>query len=169
MPRYYAGIGSRETPAAILARMTALAAVMRAKGYTLRSGGAAGADSAFARGAGREAVVYVPWRGFPIEDTGARVVVCGDDERLREITVKHHPNWRACGHGARALHTRNVAQILGSEPDDPLSELVICWTPGGRQGGGTGQALRIAATYGIDIYDLAQPGCTERLTERLAQ
>ena len=50
MTKYYAGIGSRETPEDVCGRMTKLASILERKGYTLRSGGAVGADTAFAGG-----------------------------------------------------------------------------------------------------------------------
>jgi hypothetical protein len=34
--------------------------------------------------------------------------------------------------------------------------MVICYTPGGRSGGGTGQAIRVAELYGIPVFDLAR-------------
>ena len=43
----YAGIGSRATPQAELEAMTEAAKMLSEKGYTLRSGGAKGADTAF--------------------------------------------------------------------------------------------------------------------------
>ena len=43
----YAGIGSRETPKEILKEMTKIGQELESKGYTLRSGGAIGADKAF--------------------------------------------------------------------------------------------------------------------------
>ena len=43
----YAGIGSRETPMEVLELMTKASAWLGAKGYTLQSGGAIGADMAF--------------------------------------------------------------------------------------------------------------------------
>ena len=43
----YAGVGSRETPPAILKKMTAVAAMLSGRGYKLQSGGAIGADMAF--------------------------------------------------------------------------------------------------------------------------
>ena len=47
----YAGIGARATPPAILEHMTVIAAWLARKGWHLHSGGAAGADTAFAAGA----------------------------------------------------------------------------------------------------------------------
>lgn len=68
----YAGIGSRKTPPAELARMEAVGAILQRQGWTLRSGGADGADSAFERGADRASredgtaahkEIYIPWSG----------------------------------------------------------------------------------------------------------
>ena len=43
----YAGIGARTTPASVLADMTVMAGWLARTGWTLSSGGASGADSAF--------------------------------------------------------------------------------------------------------------------------
>ena len=45
--KVYTGIGSRETPGLILALMGRISARMDRLGFTLRSGGADGADAAF--------------------------------------------------------------------------------------------------------------------------
>ena len=66
MPRFYAGIGARATPPEILSLMTRAAFALTKRGYVLRSGHAIGADSAFERGAGRDAQIFLPaagWRG----------------------------------------------------------------------------------------------------------
>ena len=44
---YYAGIGSRETPGLMLGAFARIGEFLAKKGYTLRSGGADGADTAF--------------------------------------------------------------------------------------------------------------------------
>lgn len=46
----YAGIGSRNTPEPVLALMQRCATRLEVLGYTLRSGGANGADSSFEAG-----------------------------------------------------------------------------------------------------------------------
>ena len=48
--KFYAGIGSRETPVNILYMMKKLARALGKSDWTLRSGGAKGADSAFYSG-----------------------------------------------------------------------------------------------------------------------
>ena len=50
MTKYFAGIGSRETPQDILKLMTKSAYRLEQLGYVLRSGGARGADKAFELG-----------------------------------------------------------------------------------------------------------------------
>lgn len=64
--RYYAGIGSRETPPYVQKLMTEIAAVLEQRNFVLRSGGANGADKAFENGVvnKQEAEIYVPWPGF---------------------------------------------------------------------------------------------------------
>lgn len=54
------------------------------------------------------------------------------------------------------LHARNMHIILGANLDSPV-EIVICWTKDGLRSGGTGQALRLAESRDIPIYDLGIP------------
>ena len=48
--KFYAGIGSRETPEHIQSIMTEIATLLERRRYVLRSGGAEGADLAFENG-----------------------------------------------------------------------------------------------------------------------
>jgi len=148
--KYYAGIGSRETPLAICQAMTMIAMEHSGAGYTLRSGHADGADIAFEVGASLKEI-WLPWLGFN-----------GSDSKLLPspeafvMAEKFHPTWHKCSHGARRLHARNCHQVLGKDLQTP-SEFIICWTKGALGGGGTGQAIRIAKAHGILVYDLADP------------
>jgi hypothetical protein len=151
--KYYAGIGSRETPDPILKKMINIAKYLQNKGFILRSGGATGADTFFEKGAGNLKEIFLPWDNF----NGRRV----DNEKFflykqeaKEIAAKFHPKWKELSTAARHFHSRNVHQILGRNLDDPV-EMVICWTKGGKMVGGTAQALRIAKEYKIKIYNLA--------------
>lgn len=155
MLRYYSGIGARATPPEVLSLMTRAAFALTKRGYVLRSGHAIGADSAFERGAGRDAQIFLPaagWRGsassFHAEALGADLWY-----RARDIAAAHHPAFAGLSAFVQALHTRNVFQVLGPLLDSP-SEFVLCWTADGEASGGTGQALRIAATYGVPIFNL---------------
>lgn len=141
----YAGIGARATPYDVLARMTSVAACLRAAGWHLRSGGAIGADTAFEEGAGTDATIVTvdKFRGL---DPG-RI------KRAHEIAEAHHPAWAKCGAFARDLLARNVVVLLGPGLNDPVS-LVLYWRPESATRGGTLHALRVASTWGIPALSI---------------
>ena len=155
----YAGIGSRETPADVISLMTRLAERLARMGWVLRSGGALGTDSAFEAGAAKIDTslieVYIPWEGFEGKRPNGYTMLVPPDlyGEAEGIAKVHHPAWPRLSFGAKKLHTRNVLQVLGEDLDSN-SDFVICWTPNASGSGGTGQALRIAKSYGITIYDL---------------
>lgn len=151
MDNFYAGVGSRETPGHILVEMVSIARKLRERGWTLRSGGAPGADIAFGAGAGKDMRAYLPWPGF----NGHDGISVGHLPAFQTEAARHHPAWHRLKPGAKMLHARNVAQVLGYSPENQYSKFVVCWTPGGLGGGGTGQAIRIAKAYNIPVYDLA--------------
>lgn len=170
--KWYAGIGSRETPPEILTMMKSIGMNLAYHGWTLRSGCAPGADTAFEDGAfdayfitsrTPKPELYLPWPRFE----GRRKTVVKREEPQPEaypIAEFFHPAWERCTRGARALHARNVHQVIGYDVEYPaLSSFVVCWTPGGKRGGGTGQALRIAEHYNIEILDLAREQDMERV------
>ncbi len=51
---------------------------------------------------------------------------------------------------------RNAMQALGPALNDP-AKMIVAWTPGGQITGGTGQALRMAQSYGIPVRNLGNP------------
>lgn len=148
---YYAGIGSRKTPEFVLGLMSQMASHLANKGYTLRSGGADGADLAFELGCDRargQKEIYLPWKGF--NDSNSELVV--SSQKAFELAEKYHPYWHNLKQGGRKLQARNVHQILGLNFDEPV-DFVICYTEKGKRSGGTGQALRIAEAKNINIFD----------------
>jgi hypothetical protein len=167
----YAGIGSRETPEAALAYMFRIGREWGHKGWTLRSGGAKGADSAFEEGAldmgGPLEIFYtdrvrIGYSGNSREDRHSKLGQSNvekyspeDRRKAMEIAQEYHPNWGACSSFARALHARNSFIILGDRLNDPV-DLVVCWTKGGKLQGGTAQGLRIAYDYQIPVVNLGE-------------
>jgi len=170
----YAGIGSREVPERIAALMTKAAEWLAECGWTLRSGAASGSDTAFEVGVPEWGGVelYLPFPTFGLDPAQARGPITPlrrSRIRLRrptdtayEIAAQYHPRWARLPVTARALHARNSHQVLGPFLDEPV-EFVLCWTPDGADGvkrktsaatGGTGQAIRIAAGYGIPVMNL---------------
>lgn len=158
MPRFYAGIGARATPPEVLSLMTRAAFALLKRGYVLRSGHAIGADSAFERGAGDAAEIFLPVPGWRASASAFHKGTLGVEVwgRARAITAAHHPAFAGLSPFVQDLHTRNVFQVLGPGLDSP-AEFVLCWTADGEASGGTGQALRIAAIHGIPVYNLQRP------------
>ena len=166
----YCGIGSRQTPTDVLEEMKSIAYQLAVQNWTLRSGFADGADMAFTEGADAangEMEQYIPWKGFnnaPINDS--RFIIPEPSEDQYAIAEYFHSAWDKCSAGAKKLHARNVNQILGRDLDTS-AKMVICWTPNGKSGGGTGQAIRIAQYYDVPVFDLALAETRDKLNEFL--
>ena len=149
----YTGIGSRSTPNKILRQMEQIAVRMREIGWMLRSGHAPGADQAFERGAFGQAQIFKPWASFEHEVPVLGAPFHTPTHEAYVIAAEFHPRWKFLTRGAKMLHARNSHQILGPFLNDPV-KFVVCWTPDGKASGGTGQAMRIAESEGIPIYNL---------------
>lgn len=156
--KFYTGIGSRATPPSVISEMVRYAINLAKKGYTLRTGGADGADTAFELGAtsfGGKAEIYLPWNTFNGSTSVLYPETLKNWSMAECIASEFHPNWSNLSQGARKMHTRNVYQVLGKDLDTP-SKFVICWTPVecGVPMGGTSQAIRIANEYDIPVYNI---------------
>jgi hypothetical protein len=149
--KYYSGVGSRGTPPEILDFMTDIAHFLSETGYILRSGGAPGADTAFEAGVPDPAKkeIYLPWKDFNGNGSSRFRVT---DEALK-LASEFHPAWDKLSYGARKLMGRNGYQVLGFRLLDPV-EFVVCWTKGGKETGGTAQAIKIAKSRRIPVYNL---------------
>ena len=164
----YSGVGSRETPSNILDLMEEVGFKLASQGWTLRSGGAIGADQAFESGMFRyagydqpyswtPAEIYLPWAGYEdhhkFSHGGLNILpsmIKINNESVAEgMAMAAHPAWNACKIGARKMHTRNVFQVLGAELDKP-SKMLIAWTKIDRLGkpkGGTATAITLALEH----------------------
>lgn len=147
--KYYAGIGSRTAPADVLDVMMHLARYMADAGYTLRSGGAEGSDTAFANGAGEAKEILRPKHATP---------------EAVKIAMSLHPAPDKCNDYVRKLHGRNAQIVLGKELDTPV-EIVYCWTPGGKGIGGTGMGIAIANDNKIEVKNLFDPNTMKEVKE----
>lgn len=157
----YAGVGSRQTPSHILKLMEEVANELEQLGYTLRSGGADGADLAFEAGVQSRKEIFL------------KDVKVGSKELAvaREI----HPNPLAMDNSFNPAATwntmaRNTNQIFGKNLDTPV-DFVLAWTPDNltdyrkrsRQSGGTGQAIDMASRKGIPVINMANPNWKAQL------
>lgn len=148
----YAGIGSRKTPKAVLETMRYISSDLEAMGFILRTGGAAGADSAFLDGIQdvNNVELYLPWQGYNDYESDYHKV----SKASIQMAAQYHPNWAACKDSVRKLHGRNCNIMAGPNVLKPmLSEFVICWTPHGSATGGTGMAITIADSFLIPVFD----------------
>lgn len=148
----YTGIGSRETPHHILTLMTEIAKILDNIGYTLRSGGADGADTAFALGSSRREI-YIPWKNFNKVFDG---IYTGNVEEGMILAAEIHPAWHRCSYGAKKLHSRNTFQILGPNPlSQPIkTDFVVCYTKNAEIIGGTATAIKLAIKNDIPVFNL---------------
>ena len=152
----YAGIGSRETPQDVLALMTKVAKRLDELGYTLHSGGAAGADKAFEKGATKKRIFLA--------------LQATNDDRAQALVDEVHPFPSALRQYPRDLMARNAYQVFGKELDAPV-DFVVCWTPDGvehheqrkQRTGGTGQALSLASLKGIPVVNMANADWKDKL------
>lgn len=179
MNKIYCGIGSRQTPRETLAIMRFLSLNLIQKDYVLRSGGAPGADQEFEWGAARSGLpknrieelveIYLPWASFEKQHRSFITPYRNQpQDEAYEIAAQFHPSWNFLKHGAKKLHARNVHQIYGYDVTRPkFPEFVICWTEDGKMKGGTAQALRIAQTHNIRIYNLAIEKDYDELIDRI--
>ena len=143
MPLYYTGVGSRRTPDDTLDRMTAIAERLGKRGFTLRSGGAIGADTAFEFGLtnGSSKDIYY-----------ARDATEEAIEMAMSLPGEH---WQRDNLAAK-LFGRNMFQVLGLDLKTP-SKFLICWTPEGRLVGGTRLAIKCAQVNNIPVFNLFHP------------
>lgn len=151
------GIGSRETPTHILEEMTKIGEWIKSNNMILRSGHADGADWAFEQGAQENSVIYLPWKSFNDHlISRANYVVIELEDKYNELTNKFHPYPKGLSRGARLLMNRNSCQILGKDLDEP-TDVIIYWALEDKKGnaiGGTGQAIRIAKSLNIPMYNM---------------
>ncbi len=162
--RYYAGIGSRETPPGVKPMIHEVSSFLSKMGFILRSGGAPGADTMFEEACEGEKEIYLPWKGFNRNESELFMDVISPELVLKskEIAKKFHPNWNALTEASKKLMCRNTFQILGKDLNTPAS-FVVCWTQGGTINGGTGQAMRIAKDLKIPIFNLYHKDCVHKI------
>ncbi len=146
--KYYAGIGSRETPIEIKYIIYEIVDILNTKSYVLRSGGAPGADKFFEEKASQKEI-FLPWKGFEGNESNLYLI----NEEAHEIARKYHPAYYKLSHPAKLFMARNSYQVLGYDLKTP-SEFIICWTKNGKEVGGTSQAIRIAKDKNIPVYNL---------------
>lgn len=171
---YYTGIGSRKCRKLphVMKALYDIAEILSKQGYTLRSGGADGADTAFELGAKERLIrspkqlydIFLPWPGFNGRSTTDRLNYHGNvpmilDPMARDMAKGIHRHWDSLKSGAKQMHTRNVYQVLGADLDTP-SDFLVCYAEADDEGipkGGTRTAWVLAKQYNVPCFNLALP------------
>lgn len=188
MTLVYTGAGSRETPRPVGATINALAGALAQREYTVRVGGARGADLDFEIGATAQheelynVELYLPWPGFCEREAKAarmprpRPGLLRPTDEAYDLAARYHPAWDMVPQRYRPLHARNGHEVLGATLDAP-SRFLLCWTADGADAdhpptqatGGTGQAIRIAIAYRVPVFNLARPETYDRIQRFLTR
>lgn len=166
----YAGIGSRATPPDVLELIINIATKLDSQGYVLNSGGANGADTAFEQGSTNKQI-FLPCDSFNGRSHNGSTYINYQrlpHKDLAEETVGlFHPAAHKLSEYAFHLMARNTFQVLGKDLQTSV-EFVICWTPEGKEIGGTSQAIRIAKSVNIPVFNLGKQKVLDRFTAFVA-
>ncbi len=178
--KYYAGIGSREIDYRTSMVMQRIASLLEKKDFILRSGGANGADNAFEIGVKSRfnMNIHLPHKSFNGRYAGSNGYIYLDDTtsenyRLAYESLKFHPSGFKISASPKNFMIRNFFQVCGYIGESN-SEFIVCWTKGGANGynikttrddGGTGQAIRIASSLDIPVYNLKDPRYEDMIPE----
>lgn len=176
----YTGIGSRTTPVWCRFAMEDIASKMADKGYTLRSGSAQGADSAFEIGCDRVAGagdIYIPWNGF---GTGSEnmfkfyhTISNRQFEKAKKIYLETGiiKNFDSMKQSVQKLHARNYLQVVGHYDRVIPSKVCIFfaevdWVTD-EPVGGTRSAVLLSKHFGVPTYNLKDDKAFEKVSKML--
>ncbi|WP_199438517.1 hypothetical protein [Vibrio owensii] len=190
--KIYTGIGSRAITKYVSYDLVCLGFVMAVRGYKHLAGGAIGSDWSFHMGAiiaqrylasvgkfvsvGDLTTAIIPWNGFNSLDRSLDWVTTDIDKRAIEIASEFHGGWENLSQAVKKLMSRNVHQVLGLDLQT-YSEFVFAFTSDGVDGvqrkttaktGGTGQAIRIAASYDVPVRNVGNPEVRARMRQWVA-
>lgn len=127
MYKYATIIGSREISKIEQKLLKEIARVLHDYGYTLRSGGADGADSIV--NSFKNVEIFIPWNGFNnLYHDNKRIFQLNklpDTELAKSKMLSLHPAPSKLSDGATLLHTRNIYQIIGVNGKDGIPSDIV--------------------------------------------
>ncbi len=166
MIKYYTGIGSRQVPKAIYNKIMSIAGILSVKGWSLRSGGAKGCDTAFEIGSIlvskiNNDEVYKRHDATPQSKELLKLVIDSlNKEQQTNIIYENISSY------VQNLLARSMLQVLGRNLDNP-SEFVICYTPNGEKVGGTRYAIQLAEMKNIPIINIGSSTYINKTAEEI--
>lgn len=159
----YAGVGLADAPSSIVEGARHRAALLAERGWSLRSGGRNGFESALEIGAlegGGEPTIILPFEGFNGHLDGISADRFGLYGRANRIAALVCPKW----HSTRAAERREMAAVvfmlLGRNLRSPV-RFLLCWgrplryTPEGGLADApahVGFAIRLANEHDIPVF-----------------
>ncbi len=151
--KIYAGIGSQQFDAFFNESCVALGRYLASQGLTLRSGATKGCCKAFERGcdvSGGKKEIIIPHCGFEGSNSNFVIPPCS---KAFKVVSQIHGHWNKCSPASKRLLACEVLQVLGLDLEHPV-DFVVCWTPYGKEVGGTRIATTIARMHKIPIFNL---------------
>lgn len=106
--------------------------------------------------------IFLPWKGFNKNESPLHHPPTEALELAREVLGPSH--WGNLKERWRLMHTRNCHQVLGANLDSPV-DFVLCWTPNGKDTGGTATAIKLARRHNIPVINMATEGWRQCLEE----
>lgn len=185
-------VGSRAVTGGLSYELIKLSVVLALSGYRQLSGAANGTDTSSEFGAklaydlltkklnlthkGYSEVmkIFLPWNGFSGRFISEKDGYIGENKQLNQFAMQiaqnHYEAWDYSSDSVKSLMTRNVHQVLNDDLSSYVKFVIAYTSDGVKDGsltttktGGTGQAIRIAKTYGIPVFNLGNIEDKKRL------
>jgi hypothetical protein len=155
-------IGTRNPSTEMASLCHKICTSFRDMGWELVTGNADGIDS-IARDVWNEqfperVTLVLPWPSYNRNRAHKknRIVVYRNQRGWAESVIKHHPRGAWLKPGAFKLHARNYGIV-------EMSDIVVAFPNDGREGGGTGQGIRVARALGRELF--VMPGNINKLRD----
>jgi hypothetical protein len=160
----YAGIGSRDISLKEQKIIHHISDYMFHLGYVLYSGHSDGSDISFEEICQGFGISFLPWDGFNKQLIFNTIKISDISNDAYDSVSKFHPNPNALKQGALKLMARNYQQICGIF-DLPIVDFVIFCAneKNGNVLGGTGQAIRIAKSFGVPCINIRTKDWKEQI------
>jgi len=117
--------------------------------------------------------IFLPWNGFNghVHNPKSGMYLPKPGNLYNEavkIASEIHPAWDKLTRGLRALHTRNVFQVLGQDLETP-SKFLLCYSkPSGSSiSGGTRTAWEVAKMFGVPCFNMYHEEVVRRVKSYL--
>lgn len=166
----YVVTGNKEAPPSIVAELESLVKRIEALGYTTRTGGLDGVDSAVEK-VSTKLELYLPWKGFAEKESK----LYWNDDLAMQAAKKYSPVFDNLKPVVQAFLAKNARMVLGTKFDSNALFL-LCWSDDGAEAkkdvtsrtGNVGHVILIANSIGIPIFNLGNEDTKQRLYNYLS-